>query len=282
MNCKKCGAPITENDQFCKNCGATVNAQEEQVDVQQVENNNLQSNEPVQDPFSTSSVETTTNSGPVNNVQQSATTSGNNNTKYIVIGVVAVVVVLAGVFLFTKIGGKGDSSNGGSGTVATTVSSKAYKVDFQGFTFDVPDNYIYQFEGDSLVIGDEADSWAVTIQLLEGSYAKAMSNKGKLKSAIESSSPGTNSSEAKVGTFGGTEFLYAEVSQSGQNFLAGYSKVNAMYVAVMTALNLSNEFDTSLFEKVGPIISSATPTQEAKSISSKQAFDFSKISDIAK
>lgn len=28
MNCKKCGSPITENDQFCKNCGTVVTAGE--------------------------------------------------------------------------------------------------------------------------------------------------------------------------------------------------------------------------------------------------------------
>ena len=27
MNCKTCGSPLTENDQFCKTCGAAVNAQ---------------------------------------------------------------------------------------------------------------------------------------------------------------------------------------------------------------------------------------------------------------
>ena len=25
MNCKKCGAPLTAGDQFCKNCGQSVN-----------------------------------------------------------------------------------------------------------------------------------------------------------------------------------------------------------------------------------------------------------------
>ena len=44
MNCKVCGSPITENDQFCKNCGAAVNSieqngQSNQQTGQQVSNN---------------------------------------------------------------------------------------------------------------------------------------------------------------------------------------------------------------------------------------------------
>ena len=49
MNCKKCGCPLNENDQFCKNCGEIVNYQTNNVGIESSinVNNNRMNQQPM-------------------------------------------------------------------------------------------------------------------------------------------------------------------------------------------------------------------------------------------
>ena len=59
MNCKKCGAPLNENDKFCQHCGASVNEEivnNETVNNQEVNNNineipNINNTQPMNNGF---------------------------------------------------------------------------------------------------------------------------------------------------------------------------------------------------------------------------------------
>ena len=150
MNCKKCGAPLVENDQFCKSCGASVNqinAQNNfgsnQTSFTQSEFNNVQpavSNviggqtvNNVQQPMNNAMSEQ-----PISNImvgqpvytQQPTNPSQvlpsnyniqpnynqippkkNSNSKFIIIGVVAAVVVIAIIIAVILIFGNNSSSN---------------------------------------------------------------------------------------------------------------------------------------------------------------------------
>jgi len=62
MNCKKCGAILTENDQFCKSCGAAI---ETPNTMGQAGVTNTEVNNPVQQPMSSNMYQQ-----PVQNFQQ--------------------------------------------------------------------------------------------------------------------------------------------------------------------------------------------------------------------
>ena len=273
MNCKVCGSPITENDQFCKNCGAAVNSieqngQSNQQTVGDIQNNNQQPQETAQQ-VSNNMVNNQFNSNYNSNYNQNnqnssynqiqPTNNKNSITKYIIIGIVIVAIIVGAIFAVTYFMNNDNSSNNTNNedtpSQATPVSdSSSYKVSIAGFTFSVPDNYIYQTEGNSLMVGDEEGTWMAVFEIAQGSFSQLEANMGQLQPALQQG--GYTVSAASKKTIGGVDLITLEASYSGANMLLAMARANSMYFVGITCISLNNDFDYSILEKVAPIISS--------------------------
>lgn len=291
MNCKKCGFQLTENDQFCKNCGTPVN----NVSVQnnngvlnsQVSQNHTQSNIQQKDVLQQS-----TNSYKQPTMQQTSWTNGynaqpmsqapkNNNTKFIIIGII-VAVVIVGVIMAISIFSDIKSNNSGTNSDGSSVvnNNSSYTVKFKNFTFKIPTNLIYETQTDAILLGDEEGTWAAYIEVIEGSYSQMLSNKSQLQSVYQSM--GYTSSAAVEKTIGGMPFITLEISKSGTNALLGLAKANSMNLFGITAYNMDNEYDYKLLETVSSILSSAEYSSGTNNISVFEKPDMSGIEGLAK
>lgn len=339
MNCKKCGASLTENDQFCKSCGASVNAQSVETLGNSTSPNmefskpdlmaspNMESSKPDlmanpnMDTGMSNNMNTSTNNGMNNNMNASVNNSmnsnmgynsmngnnmnnsqpswnngyysqpnnynnnksNNNNTKYIVLGVVVVVALFAVIFVISMVFGKdsGSSSLGaGSNPGITQTSNSTYKVNFKGFTLSIPDNLVYEEQDGTLMIGNEAGTWAAVLELEQGSFAQLKANKSQLQSLMQQS--GYTASIASEKTLKGVDFITLEISASGQKAIAALAKANSMYFFGVTAYNQNNEYDYSLLEKVAPILSSAQYNNSTNNIQASTKIDMNGIAGLAK
>lgn len=289
MNCKKCGSPLSANDQFCKNCGAAANAQEEMIGGQtQMQQNNQSdmSQQPVniQQPINVQTQPINENSSPngwqnsYNPTPNFQPQNTNNNGKYILIGIIAVVALFAGFFIFNS--SNNDGGNGG-GSNYTGGTTKSYKVNFKGFTFTIPDNLVYEQDGSVLLIGDEAGTWVTQLEVEEGSFAQLKSNKNQLPSLMQQN--GYTCAAALEKSLGGVDYITMEVTASGQNFIAALAKANAMYFVGITAVNRNNSFDYKLLETIAPIINSAeSSSMGTNNMSPNVTVDMSGFSELAK
>ncbi len=67
------------------------------------------------------------------------------------------------------LGGNDDTSgltggNTNSG-IAQTGNKGSYKVSFKGFSFNIPDNLVYEEDSGILMIGDEEGTWVAQIEI---------------------------------------------------------------------------------------------------------------------
>lgn len=313
MNCKKCGAPLAENDIFCKNCGAAVNemnAQNNIGGVQSTSNQNEFNN--VQQPINNGlGVEQLNNyQQPMNNYNNSYNYQPlynqppkNNNTKFILLGICIAVVLVVGIILIYVFVGKDNSeiSGDGSNNTGTTTgennnsgtttddnknddsssvnNTSNYTVKFKGFTFKIPTNLVYETEIDSILLGDEDGTWATYIEVIEGSYNQILSNKNQLQTIYQQQGYSANPAVEK--NIGGVNFLTLEISKSGYNALLGFSKANSMYLFGTTTYNLDNEYDYEVLKTISSILSSAEFNSEANNMSTFEKVDMSGISGLA-
>lgn len=280
MNCKKCGALMTSEDQFCKNCGTAVsttggvvgNGQQQMGgQVMNSQSSPIQSNVSMNGAYNGQG--NWNMGGQAGNNMQVTPNNGGNKNVLVGVGIVLVIAVMAVVIFLGKSMLDGNSSNGGSGSSmpATTLSGSAYKVNMGGFTFSIPDNYVYEAEAGALNIGDSAGTWVVEIGVASGNYSQVKANRSQLRGAVQQS--GYSATDAKVQTLGGVEFITLELQMSGMNVIMAYAELNSMYTAAIAAYNLDNEFDYSLLENIAPTISSASYVGESTNIEGNSKID---------
>ena len=297
MNCKKCGCPLNENDQFCKNCGEIVNSQTNNVGIESSMNvnNNSMNQQPMNNvqPTYSNNMSSNMNNGQAwtnynnvpnysNNNQNMNMNRSNGNGKYIAIGLAIVVGIIAIAFVAGIFLNKDDNkSTSGQSSNTTQTSTTNYKVSFKGFTFEIPDNLIYEERNGVLLIGNEEGTWVTQLELEQGSFTQLKANKSQLQTLMQQS--GITSSIASEKTYGGVEFITLEITASGQNAIAALAKANSMYFIGITAINQNNEFDYKLLETIAPIINSAEYSgNTTNNISEAAKIDMNAISELAK
>ena len=223
------------------------------------------------------------NSQPIYN--QAPIQKNNGNTKFVVIGIIIAVVIFVGIIIIGSFSGDNDNSlNGGltNGTDndSSQTSKSTYMVKFKGFTFNIPNNLVYEESDGMLLIGDDLGTWMAQIELEQGNFTQLKSNKGQLQALMQQS--GVTGSAAQEKTLGGVDFITLEISSSGQKAIVALAKANSMYFVGITALNQNNEYDYSLLERIAPIISTMTYNGEAHNMETKTKLDMTGIAGLAK
>jgi len=285
MDCKKCGTPLEENDQFCKNCGAPVN----QVSAQ-------------------------TNYGPA---------PKNGTLKFVLIFlgiaiIVAAIIIAVAVFAGdkdkddddddvrtskkkTEIVTKDDEDEDedededikvkdedeeeeDDEVVVKPTTKSTYTVKFDGFTFKIPTDLVYETMSEdgtnAILIGDEDATWMASMGVIQGSYNQMSSNINQLQPLYQQE--GCNASAAVEKTIAGLPVITMEISEGGANAIVAWAKANSMYVFGLTVYTLDNDFDYELVEKVAEILSTAEYTGETANMNASQGIDFSLADDLAK
>lgn len=345
MNCKKCGAPLSNEDVFCKNCGTPVN------DNSAVQNQNMMNNGKMYSNVTSNpvNVDMANNMGAnnVNSVPNSQGVANNslngnisnqqmnygnymntampnnmpNQNQVSTNGVVndadkkkktmliagiagAIVVVVLAVILTTnniknsdknnnagnnsgnnngsEVNNGSGTNNGGSNTVVPTPSSTStYKVKYANFTFNIPDNMLYQVTDSELMLGDEDETWVAELVISDGSFNKLKSNMGQLQGLFNQN--GFDAKPAELKNIGTSEFITLEMLNGGINYLSAYTKMNSMKLAWIVYHNAENTVDYDALTKINDIITTATYSEQSTNItdSSKINLDNDTIFNLA-
>ena len=283
MNCKKCGFQLTESDQFCKNCGAPVNNISAQNPSATLGSQNMQGySQP--GVMNQSNVQPSTQYGQQSwtngyNLQSTSQIQKNSNTKFIIIGIVVVLAIVGIVVAISAFSGN-KTNNSGINNGGSSAANSSYTVKFNGFTFKIPTNLVYEVEEDCIALGDEEGTWTAFIEVSEGSYSQLLSNKSQIQSVYQAD--GFISSVAAEKTIGGMSFITIELSKDGTNSILGWSKANSMNLFSIVAYNINNEYDYKLLEKVSSILKSAEYTGTTNNISTFEKVDMNRIAELAK
>ena len=209
-------------------------------------------------------------------------TSKKNNSNiviFIIIGLIVAALIFVGILSFTTLKDKIFASSG-TGTNSGLTSGANYKVAYKGFTFNIPDNYVYELTDSGLVIGNELDTWAIYIDVETGSFEQIKAGKSLLQGTFQKE--GYTSSVAKELTYGGVDYVVLELSKGGTNAIVAYAKLNSMYCIGALAYKVDNSFDYSLLEELAPIVASATYSNSTSNLRSDMEIDMSVIKDIIK
>ena len=302
MNCKSCGAPLVDGDQFCKNCGAPVD------NAGGVTNDTMGGSVPQDN--SMNSMDTMSNMGTMNSIDSQNMYSGQpmyeqpmngnmggfnqpatapkqsgGNTKFIIVAVIAIVAICATIFLAMTVnksnsgssepssGDSGDSgvvptNNGGGDTEAT------YSARVGDFTVKIPTSVLSEANGKKLVIGDNT-SWAASIETFGQNFGVLKANKDKIVTNIQNG--GYTAKNLKDEAYEGLNIISVEVSNGTQTELFAYAQANASYVFGVEVIEETNIPNYDRLKTIAKILKTATYEASSNSISSDIKLDHSAI-----
>ena len=135
------------------------------------------------------------------------------------------------------------------------VEVQTTEVSFSGLILKIPNNLLYAFEGEYLVIYAQDKSWSAVIGVNPGSFYNMKTNKDLAKSLLEAE--GVTVHKSNLTYYGGTEWLNFEVELKGEKSIIGYAdapKENCFAVVVSTP---DNTFNYTAFKAIAPIIQTA-------------------------
>lgn len=217
------------------------------------------------------------NQNMLNQNQQSS--DDKNKQIMLIAGVaVAVIVIVFGVFLVTKSlsnSKKDDNAGNNNGSNNTPISSKAssyYKVKFNGFIFNIPDDMLYDVTSNELSIGDEDDTWAATLAVNAYSFSSVKGKMNELHGNLQNA--GFNVKPATLKTANNVEFITLEAESEGVKFLLAYTKLGSAYTASLAIINSEGTIDYSILDKIAPVTSTAVLNSSSNSISVSDKFKF--------
>ena len=271
MFCKKCGSKLSENEKFCSNCG--------------VEISNQNSTEVNTEKESVSNISSSQNNYGQNIGQNHNNT--NNNIIYIVIGIAVVAFIALILLVFILLSNKNktvDPVDPGNvvDPVVTPTTTNYYKVNYKDFTFKIPEDMIYDINGEQFMLGDEDGTWMAYLNVVDGSFNQVKNNKSVLQNYFQQN--GYSSTAAEVKNINGVEFVTLELTSGGESVIAAYTKLNSMKVAYFVAFNQNYTIDYDLLKKLAPIVSNAVYSDSTfnMEIPSKFNFNMNEISEFAK
>ncbi len=218
--------------------------------------NNMMNNQ-IPQPMSIPNAMPTMNQMPTPNGPMGAMTPKNNKGKFVAIAVV-VIAVIAGLFVFGNIN-LGGNEVGKGGEEEKEVPT--YTVNVNGFSFKVPQTYIYEISNGYLMFTDESDEWIIRISVQKASFETLKSNKEQLKVAAEKR--GYIATNPTVKTINGVELIEFNFEASSLKYNAAYAKLNSMYIATIEGFNQENTYDEEILKRATAIVKTAEYTGES-------------------
>lgn len=270
MNCPKCGILLGEGDKFCKNCGASV-ASVEQQPVNSI-------NPAVPQPVSTQPVNTLSQPKPAYNGYYGAPNANNANSSnkilLIIIGLLVVAIIVAGVIVIPKLTEKTPvptNSNTNQGTNTVTPVSTGTKVDYEGYTFEVPSDVKYEIYQGSLLLSDDS-TWLVELAFSDGNFDLFKTKLTEIQQEFQNR--GITAKNLTVKTYGGTEMLTVELYQGGENMLMCYAKLTSSKTIVFAVYGKNYTTITyAPLETMGKMIKNIKPGNSTSSFTNKAKFN---------
>jgi hypothetical protein len=187
-----------------------------------------------------------------------STNKGTNPLLFGVIGVLCVGLIILAVLLLGQKNGNenlenNNNNNNDNGIVTADTTSK---VNFNGYTFSIPIDYITEEDFEYLMVYDDTQEWASNIGILDGvAYATVKNSTTQIQQNLESSGMTVKSVQEK--TINGNSWVVIEYTKDGYNILGGYGELSSSKVITLEVLNTSNIYDTDKFNEFEKICSGA-------------------------
>lgn len=97
------------------------------------------------------------------------------------------------------------------------------------------------------------DVAAINIQA--GNFDSIKASKETIKTYMTNA--GYTVNNIQINTYGGVEFVTAEVNQSGRNMILGYAKLNASTIFMVVTASTNNVLNYNVLNEVAPMITTA-------------------------
>lgn len=282
MNCKNCGSFITENDQFCKSCGAATNLTTAQNSVE-VANSFVQ--QPIaQQPLQQENIQQPMYQQPV--YQQPNMNNKKDNSKgiLIIIGTIIAVGIIALLVIVLLNQNKNNNVNDNNMNNNSTNTNQpsnvnttpTYNVNVGPLSLKVPTNLIYEAGDEAIAFMNEEQTWIATLVFLEGSFN--LFTKEALQNSV--ANMGFPNAIVKEQVLNNVKYVSAELSANGTNVMLAYAKATQKYVAGLEIYTQDNSFDYSILETLAPVISSIKENSTSNSIAPATNIDVKKIGEM--
>lgn len=256
MNCSKCGAPLTAQDQFCKGCGTPNNAgMPAQAAAPVAPAQPMAPAQPAVAPVMPGQPAMPAMNGAAV-APAPVAKSGGKGGLYAIICVAILAVAAVVIFVVALnaglIGGEKPVEGGESGEDVAEVST--YKVTMGSWTFDIPTNLAVEEYDGTLLLADLNDkSWAIRFAPLEGNLKYL--NKAGLISAYQAQGITVKNVQK---TIDGYNFEAFELTAGGDTAIMAYADLNANYVMAVQAIKTTGELAYDKISVVTKIMKTAS------------------------